>query len=148
MTLLRIPVCMRWHTILSRCTLPSLAPPGTWCLAGTRCAYRSVWSPWLTSLTLPLTAPGIPDCADPSPSPTLDLVCMHAAACDLAVHDEGFRNTVSRGVGMLAALLTLYNRVLDEWRGEAEAEGLILLMDLQFARYMAACTPVRTGPLW
>ncbi len=90
--------------------------------------------------------PGIRGGAEPSPTPKLDLVCMHAAACDLAIVDEGFRYTVSTpGTGMTAALLKLYELAQPERPNDSEAEGLVLLMDFQFARFMAAGISVRTS---
>lgn len=35
----------------------------------------------------------------------LDLACMHAAACDLAIADEGFKASSVPGTGMMPALL-------------------------------------------
>ena len=93
--------------------------------------------------------PGTPDCGEPSLSPPwMDMVCIHAAACDLAIIDEGFRTTVSvPGTGMVAALLILYEQAQSMWpKNNNEAEGMLLLMDLQFARFMAAGISVRAGP--
>ena len=87
-------------------------------------------------------APGIPDCGDPSP--ILDIVCIHAAACDLAIADVGFRTTcMGENIDVLASLYERAreaHKVLPKIPG---TEGLLALMDFQLDRLMAADIQVR-----
>ena len=46
-------------------------------------------------------APGVPDSSELS---LLDIVCIHAAACDLAIADVGFRTICTEDVSVIASL--------------------------------------------
>lgn len=77
----------------------------------------------------------------------VDVACIHGAACDVAIADDkAFRTIVSEGTDMMGKLVNLYTytyraRVHDPW-----SAGVLLLMNLQFARFMAAGTAVRISP--
>ena len=76
----------------------------------------------------------------------LDVVCMHAAACDVAIADSGFRHMAKPGCGnsLVASLAAMLNQARKKFPPSAEAERLLALMDFQLARTLAAGMPVRS----
>ena len=78
----------------------------------------------------------------------MSAVGIHAAACDLACADAGFRAAASAsGVTMLTALLGLVEQASSEFpRDSEDAVSLLALMEFQAARVMAAASgQVRGG---
>ena len=74
----------------------------------------------------------------------LDVVCIHAAACDVAIADESFRHTASpSGVGVVAALLGMLALAHQVFPEGPETERMISLMDFQVSRTLAAWMLVR-----
>lgn len=69
-------------------------------------------------------------------SPLLDLACIHAAACDVALVDTAFRAAASPSTkfGMIAALHAMHEGAFANFPRSPGAEGLTALMDLQLYR--------------
>ena len=82
------------------------------------------------------------------PLAALDVVCIHAAGCDLAIAfmgDTGSRGAVNHSFhGAVASLLQIHQRATREFNKNPEADGLLALMDVQVMRTLAACVPVRS----
>lgn len=85
-------------------------------------------------------APGVPDSSELS---LLDIVCIHAAACDLAIADVGFRTICTEDVSVIASLYESPREARRVAPKHPEVEGLLALMDFQVARLMAADIQVR-----
>ena len=90
--------------------------------------------------------PGIPDCCEPSH--ILDIVCTHAAACDLAIADAGFRTTcIGYNINVMASLYMKAREASETLPRIAGTEGLLALMEFQIARLMATDIQVRRNGL-
>ena len=89
-------------------------------------------------------APGIPDSGKPSliVDPILDMVCIHAAACDLAIADPGFR-TMGENITVMASLHEKTREAHMAFPKLPGTEGVLALIDFQFARLLAADIQVR-----
>ena len=79
--------------------------------------------------------------------PLLDLACMHAAACDLAIADVAFGTAVSSsGVGMAQALISIAQRAQRDFPASPERYEVVALMGFQSARlerpYRACSCPM------
>ena len=74
-----------------------------------------------------------------------DVACIHAAGCDLAIADAGFRLTAARasGNGMVASLRKMHKHAKRAYHKCPGAGGLLTLMDVQLCRIVTACYPVR-----
>ena len=84
-------------------------------------------------------APGIPE-----PSAVLDIVCIHAAACDLAIADVGFRNSYYESkLSVMASLMDVTYRAHKIQPKTPDVLGMLALMDFQLTRAMAADIQVR-----
>ena len=81
----------------------------------------------------------------------LDMVCIQAAGCDLAIAimgNMGFRDTGNQAFnGMVGSLLRIFQRAQRDFKGPW-ADGLVALMDVQVTRILAACMPVRNPLLF
>ena len=69
----------------------------------------------------------------------LDLACIHAAACDVALVDTAFRAAASppASVGMMGSLCGIYQGARRAFPWSPEAQGLFALMDFQLDRLRA-----------
>ena len=74
----------------------------------------------------------------------LDVACVVAAACDLAVADAGFRESASAaGTPLAGSLNAVRKQAVDEFPRDPETLGLLALMDFQLTRAEAAGGHVR-----
>lgn len=80
-------------------------------------------------------------------SAALDLVCIQAAGCDLAIAymgNTGLRDAADRPLlGVVPSLLKLHQRARREFPPVPEADDLLALMDIQVKRTLAASMQVR-----
>ena len=72
---------------------------------------------------------------------TLDVVCIVAAACDLAIADSGFRTAVNAtGEFVVETLFEMYHKARTRFpRDVPGREGLLSLMLFQLSRVLTAC---------
>ena len=81
------------------------------------------------------TVPGFPAYMYQQATRMLDTACIHAAACDMAIADAGFRAAASpSNLSMMTALCGIFERAEAEFPKGREAAGLLALMDFQFGR--------------
>ena len=103
---------------------------------------------WLCNSQFPAEAadacaPGAPN---QPPRPFLDVVCTHAAACDLAIADAGFRSTfVASNVAVMALLHDTAHRARNHYPRSSDTKFLHFLMEFQDIRLMAAGVKVRSN---
>ena len=71
----------------------------------------------------------------------MDVVCIVAAACDLAIADAGFKTAVSAsGNTLLDSLWGMYHKACSKLPQNVPGrEGLLSLMLCQLTRVSAAC---------
>ena len=86
-------------------------------------------------------APGIPDSSNVPH--ILAVVCIYAAACDLAIADAGFRTTCTGAQNVMVSLFEMAREVHRAFPRNPDTEGLLVLIDFQLARLMAADIQVR-----
>ena len=81
--------------------------------------------------------PGLP--ASMGAPHMLDVACIHAAACNVAIADTAFRAAVKppTSLGVMASLSGICQRAETGFPSSPEATGLIALMDFQFGRLTA-----------
>ena len=80
------------------------------------------------------------------PVPLLDVVCIHAAACDLAIADAGFRSTfIMSSVAVMALLHDKAHKAHKDFPTSPDTEGLHAAMDFQDMRLVAAGVKVRSS---
>ena len=78
--------------------------------------------------------------------PALDVACVFAAACDLAMADAAFRASVSAsGTGLADSLTTILQKAARYFPRDPETQGLVTLMDCQLTRAEAAGLRVRVS---
>ena len=69
----------------------------------------------------------------------LDVACIYAAACDVAIADLAFWAAGSPAtLGMMASLSWVGKRAETKFAKSSEGEGLNALMDLQISRLVAS----------
>ena len=83
------------------------------------------------------TLPGLP--ASQASSPLLDVACIYAAACDVAIADTTFWAAARPpSLCMMASLCGIYKRAQTEFAESLEAQSVLALMDFQFYRLLAS----------
>ena len=101
----------------------------------------AVTSPFKSADAADACVPGAPN---QPPRPFLEVLCTHAAACDLAIADAGFRSAVvASNITVMALLHTTTSQAHKYYPRNLDTEGWHALMEFQDIRLMAAGVKVR-----
>lgn len=89
-------------------------------------------------------------CAPDIPIPTglpslLDVLCIFAAACDVAAIDAGFRTRADSASGwpLVSALGRLFEEFIKRYKKAPGSDKILALMGFQLTRVEAVCSQVR-----